>query len=380
MRVAIVHDWLTGMRGGERVLEAMLELYPSADIFTLVHAPGTVSEQIEARRIRTSFLQRLPRARTHWRHYLPLFPLAVERLDVADYDLVLSSSHCAAKAVRPRPGAVHVSYCHTPMRYVWDQYEAYFARGRASTTVRLAMRFLAPRLRHWDRRTAGRVHSFVANSHNVAARVRRTYRREAEVVYPPVDVARFSPAQSRADFYLLVSALVPYKRVDLAVSAFAQDGRKLVIVGDGPEYARLRREAPRNVTFTGRVPDAEVASLLGRCRAFVQPGEEDFGIASVEAQAAGAPVVAYAAGGALETVIDAAHANGSGPTGVLFRPQTPDGLVQALELFETMQFEPARLAEHARSFAPDRFSAGFLAAVESALERSGADSACASPR
>ena len=378
MRVAIVHDWLTGMRGGERVLEAMLELYPDADIFTLVHAPGSVSQRIEANRIRTSFLQRLPGALTHWRHYLPLFPLAVERLDVSAYDLVLSSSHCAAKAVRPGNGATHVSYCHTPMRYVWDQYEAYFAR--ATPAVRLAMRLMAPRLRRWDRRTADRVDAFVANSHNVAERVRRTYRRDAAVVYPPVDVSRFAPAPVREDFYLLVSALVPYKRVDLAVSAFAQDGRRLVVVGDGPEYARLRRGAPGNVTFTGFVPDEEVASLLGRCRAFIQPGEEDFGIAVVEAQAAGAPVIAYGAGGALETVVSAASANGTGPTGVLFQPQTPDGLVRALEQFEAMEFDANNLMKHAHGFSPERFRADFAAAVETALERSYAGEACASSR
>lgn len=370
MRVAVVHDWLTGMRGGERVLEAMLELFPDAHLFTLVHEPGSVTPHIEDRPIRTSLLQRLPAARTHWRYYLPLYPLAVASLDVRAYDLVLSSSHCAAKAVRPRPDALHVSYCHTPMRYVWDQYEAYFSPQAASRPVRMAMRLVAPRLRSWDRRTADRVDVFVANSNFVAERIKRHYGRDAVVIHPPVAVNRFAPASTRGDFYLLVSALVPYKRVDLAVEAFRLTDRRLVIVGDGPDSARLRAAAPPNVTFTGRLPDEGVEQLLSRCRAFLQPGEEDFGIAVVEAQAAGAPVIAFGRGGACETVID-------GATGVLFRPQTAQALLHAIERAECTSFDTDLLVDHAHRFAPDRFRTEFSALIESALAGMEAEPACA---
>ncbi len=380
MRVAVVHDWLTGMRGGERVLEGILELYPDAELFTLVHAQGSVTARIEDRPIHTSFLQRLPRSRTHWRYYLPFFPAAIERLDLHGYDLVLSSSHCVAKSVRPPQGALHVSYCHTPMRYVWDQYDAYFGPGRASLPVRMAMRMLAPRLRAWDRRTASRVHAFVANSRNVAGRIRRAYGRAADVVYPPVDVARFQPAALREDFHLLVSALVPYKRVDLAIAAFRDAGRELVIVGAGPEYARLRRDAPSNVRFTGSLTDAEVAALMARCRSFVQPGEEDFGIASVEAQAAGAPVVAYGAGGALETVNDLDAAGGAPPTGVLFRSLDAASLNAAIERAEKTTFDTEGLVANARRFAPERFRAGLTHAIERAWAGKQHEVPCTSPR
>lgn len=379
MRVGVVHDWLTGMRGGERVLEAILELHPDADLLTLVHVPGSVSERIEARRIRTSFLQAVPGLRTRWRWGLPLFPAAIERIDASEYDLLLSSSHCVAKAVRPRAGAVHVSYCHTPMRYVWDQYDQYFGADRASAPVRLAMRALAPRLRRWDRRTTDRVHAIIANSAFVARRIRRVWGRAATIVHPPVDIDRFRPGP-REDFHLVVSALVPYKRVDVAIEAFRGSGRRLVIVGDGPEYARLRARATQDITFTGRIPDAEVADLLGRCRTFVQTAEEDFGIAAVEALAAGAPVVAFGAGGALEILGAAGSGVGRVPNGVLFGPRTAGALRAAVALAERAAFDPAALRASARRFAPDRFREGFTAAVRAALERAEGVPACASSR
>lgn len=379
MRVGVVHDWLTGMRGGERVLDAILELYPDADLLTLVHVPGSVSERIEARRIRTSFLQRVPGLRTRWRWGLPLFPAAIERVDAREYDLLLSSSHCVAKAIVPRPDAVHVSYVHTPMRYVWDQYEEYFGPGRASLPVRLAMRALAPRLRRWDRETAGRVHGIIANSAFVARRIRRVWDRDATVVHPPVDVERFRPG-TREDFHLIVSALVPYKRVDVAIEAFRGSGRRLVVVGDGPEYGRLRARATDDITFTGRVSDAEVADLLGRCRTFVQTAEEDFGIAVVEAQAAGAPVVALGEGGALESVVDVDDADGREPTGVLFRPRTPDALRAAVARAERHTFDTDALLTNARRFAPERFREEFTAAVQAAVEGGKEVAACVSSR
>jgi glycosyltransferase involved in cell wall biosynthesis len=352
-RVAIVHDWLTGMRGGEKVLEGLLELFPRAEIFTLLHVPGSVSPAIESRTIHTSFVQRLPGVERRYRSYLPLFPTAVERFDLRGFDLVLSSSHCVAKGARA--DAPHLSYCHTPMRYVWDQFGAYFGPGRAPLPTRMAARAFAPGLRSWDQRTAARVHRFVANSEHVRERIHRCYGRDATVVYPPVELERFQPAVAREDFYLVVSALAPYKRVDLAIEALRALGRPLVVVGSGPESERLRALARgADVRFTGWASDDEVALLLGRCRALLLPGVEDFGITPVEAQAAGAPVIAYGDGGALETVIKPDE-NGNGGTGVFFHDLTPKCLARAVERFESLRFEPAVLLANARRFSRERF-------------------------
>lgn len=385
-RVAIVHDWLTGMRGGERVLEALLDLFPRAEIFTLLHVPGSVSARIEQRPIHTSFVGRLPRAADLYRYYLPLFPAAVERFDLNGFDLIVSSSHCVAKSARHPPDVPHLCYCHTPMRYVWDLYGDYFGPGRARPWVRGAMAVVAPRLRRWDVRTAGRVDAFVAICRHIAERIRRCYGRMSAVVYPPVQVERFRPAAWREGFYLMVSALVPYKRVDLAIQAFHRLGRKLVIVGDGPEMPRLRDVAGKNIVFTGWVSDEEVADWMGRCRAFVFPGEEDFGIAAVEAQAAGAPVIAYAKGGALETVIgvDGNRPDGDSrtrPTGVFFHEPTAGALVDAVRRFESLRFEVDALRANARRFEVRLFHERMREQVERLVEgaRSGAPGACPRP-
>ena len=260
-RVALVHDWLTGLRGGERVLQAICEMYPQADVFTLVHVQGSCGPIIESRRITTSFLQRLPGARRHYRHFLPLFPLAIESLDLRGYDLVISTSHAVAKGCRPAPGARHVAYVHTPMRYVWDQFDAYFGPGRAGTFTRAAARAVAPWLRRWDVRSTARAHALIANSRFVSQRMQRVWGRSADaVVYPPVETSRFrpaadlTPAEKGPDGYaLIVSALVPYKRIDLAVQAFGRLRRRLVIAGDGPELARLRAAAGPGIEFLGAV-------------------------------------------------------------------------------------------------------------------------------
>lgn len=354
MRVALVHDWLTGMRGGERVLEGLLELYADAEIFTLVHVPGSVSARIEARPIHVPAIGRLPLAGRFYRYGLPIMPALVERFDLRGFDLVISSSHCVAKGARPPDGTPHVSYCHTPMRYVWDQYDAYFGPGRASPPVRAAMGLLAPRLRAWDRQASDRVTAFIANSDHVRGRIRRFYDRDARVVHPPVDVDRFTPARRREDFYVHLGALVPYKRIDLVVDAFNRLGRRLVIVGEGVERARLEARAGPTVEFVGRLSDAEVADLLPRARGLVHAGVEDFGIALVEAQAAGTPVAALAAGGALETVIDPGRAGG-GATGVLFDARTPEALSEAVLELEARTFDPDVLRAHARRFGRDRF-------------------------
>jgi glycosyltransferase involved in cell wall biosynthesis len=354
MRVALVHDWLTGMRGGERCLEVFCELFPDADLYTLLHVPGSVSPVIERRRIVTSFVQRLPQAATRYRHYLPLFPAAVRRFDLSGYDLVLSSSHCVAKGARAAAGARHVCYCYTPMRYVWDMYDEYFGRGAGGLT-RALMPPVAAALRRWDRASSRGVDHFVAISHHVAGRIRRFYGRDAEVIHPPVDAQRFEPGEGEGDFYLVVSALVPYKRVDLAVQAAARLGRRLVVVGTGPEERRLRAMAGPAVEFLGWRDDAAVAGLYRRCRALLFPGLEDFGIVPLEAMASGRPVIAYGAGGALETVVP--PGGDEPPTGVLFAEQTVEALIGAMRRYEDEadRFVPKALRARAEQFDRPRF-------------------------
>lgn len=353
MRTAIVHDWLTGMRGGEKVLEALCELFPDADLFTLLHIPGAVSGLIEKRRITTSFIQRLPLAKKRYRLYLPLFPLAVEGFDLKGYDLVISSSHCAAKGVIPGPNALHISYIHSPMRYVWDMYGEYFGKARGLSG--LLIRLFAHYLRLWDSSSSCRVDFFVANSNHVSKRIMRYYRRDSSVIYPPVDVSRFSIAeQATADYYLIVSAFAPYKRLDIAVEAFNALGKRLLIAGTGQEEKRLKAMAGKNIEFLGWKSDTEVAKLYRNCRALVFPGEEDFGITPVEAMACGRPVIAYGKGGALETVrgLNAPEGRGNSPTGVFFYEQTAEALKDAVESFEANMraFDPSSIRQSAMAF------------------------------
>ncbi len=337
------------MRGGERCLEALCELFPGAPLFTLLHVPGSVSPVIENRRIVTSFVQRLPRAAERYRHYLPLFPLAIRRLDLRGYDLIVSMSHCVAKGVRVPPGALHLCHCFSPMRYVWERYDDYFG-ARAGLATRLAAPPVAAALRRWDRRTQG-VHHFVANSRYTAARIRDLYGRDADVIHPPVDVQRFAPAAETGDYYLVVSALVPYKRVDLAVEAANRLRRRLLVVGTGPEAARLAALAGPTVSFLGWRPDAEVAQLYARCRALLFPGVEDFGITPLEAAAAGRPTIALARGGALETMVGL-DAGDAPPTAVFFETPTAEALVAAIRAFEAAEgrFDPKALRARAELF------------------------------
>lgn len=354
MKIALVHDWLTGMRGGEKVLLELLRLFPAADVFTLLWKRGSVSPEIEARVRQTSFLDRLPRVTDAYRYYLPLFPAAVRSLDLAGYDLVISSSHAVAKGVRAPAGAMHVSYVHTPMRYLWESSADYFQFGRGRWWKRAALGAIAPWLRHFDRESASGVNFFIANSENVRGRIRRIYGADAKVIYPPVNTSLFTPGgeASAGDYYLVASSLEPYKRIDLAVDAFARGRRRLVIAGQGTLEGQLRARARRAphapLEFLGEVSDEKLRDLYRHCRALIFPGLDDFGMTPVEAQACGRPVVCYGAGGALETVID-------GETGVHFPSQTSTALLDAVERLEKTPWDAARIRAHSLRFSRERF-------------------------
>ena len=342
-RVALVHDWLTGMRGGEKVLDAICEIFPDAPLTTLVRVPGSVSARIEARPIRTSFVQALPAPARFYRHYLPLYPLAVRLLDFQGADLVVSSSHCAVKSVIVPEGAVHVCYCHSPMRYAWDQFEEYFGPARVGPVTSRLMRPVMRRIARWDQVTADRVDRFLANSQYVAGRIRRYYNRGSTIVYPPVDTDYYTP-QSRAESqtFLIVSALVPYKRLDVAIDACRRLPAPLRIVGTGPERERLERRAGGGVEFLGWQTDEQIRELYRSSRATLLPGTEDFGIVPVESQACGTPVVALNAGGARETVID-------GETGVLVDGTSVEAFAGGLERALRTTFDPGSRAPQRRT-------------------------------
>jgi glycosyltransferase involved in cell wall biosynthesis len=353
LRVALVHDWLTGMRGGEKVLEAITELYPAAPIHSLLHVRGSVSPALERQSRRQSFVQWLPGSARLYRNYLPLFPTAIEQFDFDGYDVVISTSHCAAKSVVVPGRARHVCYCHSPMRYAWDQFDSYFGPDQVGPVRSELLRPILAGLARWDRDTAGRVDRYVANSHYVAGRIGRYYNRRSTVVHPPVDTTfyTFDPAQAPGPFFLAVSALVPYKRLDVAIRATARTGSTLVIVGRGPEEARLRRLAETegaNVNFAGWLTDEAIRDLYRQCRAVLMPGVEDFGMVPVEAQACGRPVVALAEGGALDSVVD-------GVTGMLVQEPSVDAFADALDAASTRAFDSAAIRRHAETFGKDRF-------------------------
>jgi glycosyltransferase involved in cell wall biosynthesis len=375
-RVALVHDWLTGMRGGERCLEVFAELYPEAPLYTLLHVPGSVTPVIERRAIVTSFVQRLPGARTGYQRYLPLFPAAARRFDLEPYDLVLSLSHCVAKGVRVRPDALHICYCFTPMRYVWDLQDDYLRA--IGGLKRAAGRVVAEGLRRWDRRTKNVSH-FVAISHHIADRIERAYGRRADVIHPPVDVARFTPVDHVDDFYLVVSALTPYKRVDLAVAAANRLGRRLVVVGSGSEERALRALAGPTVELLGWRRDDDVAELYARCRAVLFTAVEDYGIVPLEACAAGRPVIALARGGVLETMVglDDDEPGAEPPTALWFHEQTEAALSAAITRFEQVEhrFDPKALRARAERFDRPVFKSRLAAYVRQRWEESRAGAA-----
>jgi glycosyltransferase involved in cell wall biosynthesis len=365
MKVALVHYWLVGMRGGERVLEELCKMFPEADIFTHVVDPDRISDRLKRHRIQTTFISRLPFARRHYNRYLPLMPLALESLDLSGYDLIISSESGPAKGIIPPPGAVHICYCHSPMRYIWDQYHLY--RAGAGRLTRWLMPFVAHRLRQWDLTSAARVDHFIANSTFVASRIKKYYRREATVIHPPVAVEEFTPvaADLIEDYYLLCGELVAYKRPDLAIEAFNASGRPLLVIGDGEERKSLEKIAQPNIHFLGRTTFAELKHHLARCRALIFPGEEDFGMVPLEAQASGRPVIALGRGGVLDSVIN-------GETGVFFDHPVAEALNGAVERFEDSHLSQncaEACLRNAEKFGKTEFVTGVLNEIRAVLSR-----------
>lgn len=386
MHVAIVHDWLVSMRGSERVVEALCELFPDADLYTHVYDPDSVSETIRSHRVETTFIHGLPGSRKKPQLFVALMPLALQQLDLREYDLVISSESGPAKGVLTATDAVHVCYCHTPMRYVWDMYHEYLAD--AGRLERVVAPLVVQYLRGWDLDSATQVDHIVANSANVRSRIRKHWRRDAEIVYPPVDTKAFAPADAREEgsgaeltvagssrrgdsgatrdgFYLFAGRLTSYKRPDLAVEAFRELDRRLVVIGDGPERNELQRSAGPGIEFLGRQPREVLRRHYQRCRALVFPGEEDFGIVPVEAMAAGRPVIAFRRGGATESVVE-------GVTGTFFESQRPEALRAAVLRLESMEerLDPSTIRDHARRFDRSRFKRRMLQVVERLLGRS----------
>ncbi len=355
MRIALVHDFLNQYGGAERVLEQLHHLYPDAPVYTSMYEPSTMPHGYRGWDIRTSFMQRLPMVTKRHQAYLMAYPMAFESFDLSNYDLVISNSSAFCKGVVTGPETLHLSYCLTPMRWAW-RYRDYVGHERLGPFARFALPPFIHYLRLWDVTSAQRVDRFVGISRAVAARVRKYYGREADIIFPPVDTARFAPGVGSGDYYLTVGRLVPYRRIDLVVDAFNELGRPVKIVGDGRDRSRLEARASANVTFLGKVDDDMLTELYANCRAYLFPGEEDFGIAPVEAQAAGRPVVAYAAGGALDTVQE-------GETGVLFHEQTAPALVEAVGRLERTSFDVRRIRANAERFSVSVFREQFGAYV-----------------
>jgi glycosyltransferase involved in cell wall biosynthesis len=352
MKTAVIHEWLVTYAGSERVVEQMLSLYPDADLFSLVEfLPDELKHFIHHKSVQTSFIQKLPFANPKFRQYLPLMPLAIEQFDLSAYDLVLSSNHAVAKGIITHPDQLHICYVHTPIRYAWDLQQDYLKGARLDRGIRaFFVQALLHYLRLWDFASASRVDHFIANSHFVARRLWKTYRRPAEVIYPPVAIDRFQPKSNRDDFYFILSRFVPYKRVDLVVEAFTRLGLPLVVIGDGANWKQVKALAGKNVQLLGHQNDAVVVDYMQRCKAFVFAAAEDFGIAPVEAQAAGAPVIAFGKGGVSETVIP-------DKTGVFFFEQTVESLIEAVQRFESgaFSFNSDLIRQNAERFSPEKF-------------------------
>jgi glycosyltransferase involved in cell wall biosynthesis len=373
VKIAVVHDWLVVSGGAEKVLRQILECFPNADVFTLVDFLED-RECIKDARVHTSFIQKLPAAKKRYRSYLPLMPLAIEQLDLSGYDLVISSSYAVAKGVLTGPDQLHISYVHSPVRYAWDLQHQYLQESGLNKGLKSVFaRFLLHYIRNWDARSANGVDYLIANSHFIGRRIRKAYQRESTVIYPPVDVRSIPMRAQKDDFYLTASRMVPYKRINLIVEAFTKTPeRRLVVIGDGPDMAKIRAIAGPNVTIMGYQPFEVLRDHMQRARAFVYAAEEDFGISIIEAQAAGTPVVTFGKGGALETVIGIPRER---PTGVFFKEPTADSLIDAVERFERNAhvFDPRVCRENAERFSTEKFRASFRAFVEVRLARFRAD-------
>lgn len=359
-RVAIVHDWLTVYAGAEKVLEELLALLPQAELFSLVDfLPAGERGFIQNKPVTTTFIQHLPLARTKYRNYLPLMPLAIEQLDLSNYDLVLSNTHAIAKGVLTGPDQLHLSYCHSPMRYAWDLQAQYLKESGLDRGIKSALaRYLLHRIRLWDSRTPNGVDEFIANSEFIARRIYKVYRRPSAIIYPPVDTAGFELRADKEDFYLTASRMVPYKKIELIAQAFSEmPDKKLVIIGTGPDFEKVKAKAGPNVTLLGYQPFSVLKDHMQRARAFVFAAEEDFGIVPLEAQACGTPVIAFGKGGSLETVRGFGHR--PDPTGVFFGAQTIPSLKEAVAQFETLTFDPAAVRAHAETFSVPRFRREF---------------------
>jgi len=369
MKIALVHDWLTGMRGGEYVLEAIAEIFPRSDLYTLLYIPGTVSPAITTLKRHTSWLQKVPGAERRYRMFLPFMPSMIENLDLSGFDLILSSSHCVAKGVIKDPDAVHVSYVHAPMRYMWDRFDDYFGPGRSSLPVRLAARYLRPRMQEWDRQVSSseRVDALMANSSFIARQIKECYGRESTIVFPYVNLDRFKRARAPGTSYLMVGAFAPNKRVDIAIEAFNRLNLNLYIIGSGQEEARLKKMAGPDIQFLGSLSNSMIEEMYSKCKAFIFPGLEDFGITPLEALASGAPVIAYGEGGVKDTITP--------ETGLLFDQQTPESLMEAVMKFEKgeVTFSEKDCRDRARKFSKERFQISFAAAVKSAWIERGRD-------
>lgn len=363
LKIAYVHDWLTGMRGGEKVLEQMIDVLGPQDLYTLVANTSELSDKVNSCNIIPSFIQDLPFSSTKHQYYLPLFPLAIENFDFKEYDIVISTSHCVAKGIVTYPNTFHYSYIHTPIRYAWDFSAIYQAKAKPKWLMKFAWPFFMHYLRMWDRNTCDRVDHYAPNAVNVKRRIEKYYRREAEVLYPPVDMKAFYPCEKPTrDYYFVLSALVPYKRVDLAISTCKKLGKPLIVAGGGPELDALRELANvDNIEILGRVSQEKILDLYQNAKAFLFPGEEDFGITPLESQACATPVIAFKKGGALETVVQ-------DETGLFFDEQTEESLGSAVEKLESMNFKDEDLVAHADSFSNEVFCQKFSTSLEKSYQ------------
>jgi glycosyltransferase involved in cell wall biosynthesis len=347
MKVAIIHDWLTGMRGGEKVLEVFCEIFPDATLYTLVYIKEKISPVINKMKIITSLLQKFPNIEKHYRYYLPIMPFLIEQFDLKEYELIISCSHCVAKGIKKNKNQIHICYCLTPMRYIWDMFDIYFKKAKMVT--KFGAYIFRPYLQNWDRKSSKRVDYFIADSKNIANKIKNYYKKEATVIYPPVDTDFYQFLNlKREDFFLVVSALVPYKKVDLAINVFNRLKLPLKIIGTGPEEKKLKSMAKENIEFLGWQPDEKLLEYYNKCRALIFPQEEDLGIVPLEAQACGTPVIAYKKGGALETIIE-------NETGLFFYPQTEEALIEKIKEFEKLNFSPQKCRENALKFSKKRF-------------------------